>query len=100
MRADPQRRRTPFGAFLRGPMIARLERSLAAAGHPVTRKAMYSWLSGETLPRLQHAAVIIRVSRGRLTVFDIVQHRERLRRSIERAGNGTESPTEPRPASR
>lgn len=100
MKADPQRRRTPFGAFLRGPLIARLEQSLAAAGHPVTRKAMYSWLAGATVPRLEHAAVIIRFSRGRLTIHDIVQHRERLRRSLERAGNGTERSADPRPSTR
>ena len=95
MMADPLRRRTRFGSFLCGPMIPRLERALAAAGHPVTRKAMYSWLSGDTVPRLQHAAVIIRLSRGRLTVSDIVAHRERLRRVVERAGNGTDAAAAP-----
>lgn len=98
--ADPLRRRTRFGSFLCGPMLPRLERALADSGHPVSRKAMYSWLAGATVPRLQHAVVIIRLSRGRLTVSDIVAHRERLRRTVERAGNGTASPIDSRPDAR
>jgi hypothetical protein len=93
MRADVQRRRLPFGSFLRGYTVARLERSLADAGHSVTRNAIYSWLSGATVPTLPHAAVIIRASRGTITVFDLLKQRERMQPVNRSAGNGTDAPS-------
>jgi hypothetical protein len=41
---------------------------------PTSVQAIYQWLSGATLPRLTHAARIIELSEGRLSVADILAH--------------------------
>lgn len=45
----------------------------------ITPAAVYSWLSGDREPRLSTAAYIVRASGGKVTLEDIVQHREEVK---------------------
>ena len=76
MRRDPCRWRTPLGQFVSDFGVQRLTRELGSAGLPVTEKAVYHWLAGSHAPRPAHAAVIARVSAGRVSVEDVYRQRE------------------------
>lgn len=76
-------RNTPFARWLDGYTVSRVEQEMVRARRPVSRGAIYQWLYGETMPRLEHAEVLIRLSG--LTVTDLVSHHEMLTQGEELA---------------
>ncbi len=76
MRPIARRWRTPLGSFISEYGVSRLTRDLAAAGQPVTRCAIYHWIGGTHVPRLERAVAIARLSQGRLTLGDIYRQRD------------------------
>ncbi len=75
MRRVTLRWRTPLGRFVGDFGVQRLTRELNAVGAPVTEKAVYHWLSGAHVPRIEHAAAIVRISSGRLTIEKVYRQR-------------------------
>lgn len=61
---------SPFGRWLMNYGTERLRAEFARRGTPVSRQCLYHWGSGRRRPRVQHAAVLIEVSRGRLRLGD------------------------------
>lgn len=75
MRPIARRWHTPLGSFVRGYGVERLTRALAAAGQPVTPFAVYKWLGGTHVPRVDRAVAITQLSEGRVTLADIYRQR-------------------------
>lgn len=75
---DARRRETRFGSWLSGYGVQSLCQQLGQAGHPVTVHAAYGWLAGRTMPRLELAVEIQRISEGSVTVEDIRAHRVQI----------------------
>lgn len=75
MRRIPSRWRTPFGRFVESVGVEHLVQALGAAGQPVTRNAVYNWLSGDRVPRPDRAAQLVRLSHGALTFEHVYEHR-------------------------
>ena len=67
--------RTRFSAWVGEVSVAGVVNAMSAFT-PIGPDAVYSWLSGRTEPRLSTAAYIVRISDGRVTLEDIVRHRE------------------------
>jgi len=78
MQRRPVRWSTRFGSFVTRYTVDALTRDLAAAGFPVSNKAVYSWLSGHRTPRLDAAQAITRISRGAVTIDDLCRHRQEV----------------------
>lgn len=76
MRPIARRWRTPLGSFIGEYGVSRLTRALAAAGQPVTPFAVYKWLGGRHVPRLDRAVEISRISEGRVSLADIYRQRD------------------------
>lgn len=72
MRRISRRWGTRFGCFVSDFTVGRLVRELAGRGVPVTRGAIYAWIAGRTRPRPEAAAVIVKVSAGRVRLDDII----------------------------
>ena len=86
--SEPSRRwQTRFGSFVACVTVGELRRSLASVGHPVTARAVYSWVQGARLPRLDVAVALERMSGGVVSAADILMH------SREVGGNGAGSGT-------
>lgn len=68
--------RTPLGSFVGEYGVSRLTADLAAAGQPVTCKAVYHWIGGRHVPRLDRAVEISRLSEGRVSLADIYGQRD------------------------
>jgi len=75
MRRIPSRWRTPFGRFVESVGVEHLVHQLGAAGQPVTRYAVYHWLSGQRVPRPERVAELVRMSGGALTFEHVYEHR-------------------------
>ena len=72
--------RTRFASWVGDFTVAALRRELAAHGEPVGRNAVYEWLAGRTMPTASRAIVIVKVSRGRVRMEDILRHRSTVGR--------------------
>src|SRR5262245_16172151 len=81
MRRADGRWSTRFGAWVSSVTVAGVLRGLHTRGHPLTKQAVYQWVSGATLPRLPIATALVDLSRGRITVADMLEHRARVRDS-------------------
>lgn len=68
------RTRTRFSAWVGEVTVGGVVDAMHAFT-PIGPKCVYSWLSGQTEPRLTTATYIVRVSGGKVTLEDIVQHR-------------------------
>lgn len=66
------RPRARLHGFVARRGVAQLMRDLRAAGVPVTRQAVYGWLSGRRTPRAPVVAALVSLSRGSLRVADVV----------------------------
>lgn len=86
---------TRFGRFVSDFGVARLVIALGREGQPVTDRAVYAWIAGDVVPRPQKAAVMVRISRGRLAFEDVYRHREELRHG--RTQGSTLDGLKPRP---
>ena len=76
----------------------RLVTALHACGHPLTPNTVYNWLAGVSVPRVETAAVIARLSRGRVRPADIIEHRDRVRpRVLRTRPRGATLPRHERP---
>jgi len=97
-RARDGRWRTSFGAWVARTTVPGVLDALKREGHPLTRKAVYSWLLGRTVPRLPVACALVKASRGRLTLDSIAAHAEAVRRFTPAPGDSTpEVPPAARP---
>jgi hypothetical protein len=81
MRRDPRRWRTHFGAWVSQTTVPGVVVALQREGYPVTRTAVYGWLSGQVMPRVPVVLALVRVSRGKLTHGMIAAHWEQVRRA-------------------
>ncbi len=73
MQRVQRRWKTTFGSWVMDYGVRRLVRGLEAHGQPVTEKAVYHWISGRHAPRGGHALAIVRLSRGRLSLEDVLR---------------------------
>ena len=72
---SPQRWRTHFGQWVGAYGVRRLTGELSTAGRPVTENAVYKWVAGTTVPRPEHAVVIVEASCGQVSLEDVYRHR-------------------------
>lgn len=75
MRRVGRRWATPFGSWVSEVGVSGVVERMERAGFPTTSMAVYHWVSGTSLPRIEHAAVIVRESCGRVSLDDIVAQR-------------------------
>ena len=88
---------TPLGRFVDAFGAARLVAAFAARGDPICSRTPYSWISGATVPRADHALTLVELARGAITLDAIYRHRQLVRRA-HRGGTlelqtGAHSPT-------
>jgi hypothetical protein len=79
MQRDPRRWRGNFTSFVGSCTVAAFIHELGAAGEPIGKEAVYSWIAGRTAPRARVAAAIVRISDGKLTLDDLYGHRHEVR---------------------
>lgn len=79
--------RTRFGTWIGSTTVRGITAQLHDRGFPLTQKAVYNWLAGIALPALPVADALVRISKGHITVSDIVQHRDTVNGS---GGNGAD----------
>lgn len=72
----PARWRTHFGQWVSAYGVRRLTSQLTSAGRPVTEQAVYQWVAGTTVPRPEHAIVIVQASCGQVSLDDVYRHRD------------------------
>lgn len=58
-------------AFVRQYTTRQLVSDMNGLGYPITRFAVYHWLSGRWMPRPEHAVAIVSLSKGSLSLRDI-----------------------------
>ena len=75
VRANPRVWRTRFGCWVHTYGVDRLVRDLTRRGRQVHPTAVYHWVSGRRAPRVEQAAAMLVLSRGQLTIFDIIRRR-------------------------
>ena len=75
---------TRFGRWVSSIGVETLTARLARRGYPLTRKAIYHWISGRRQPRFDHAVALIQLSQGKLTMQD-VQRPSHSHRTIDPA---------------
>ena len=72
---DPLRWGTRFGSWVQDYSVERLRADLAAdMGYSLTRGAIYSWMRGESAPRVEHTQAVVRLSGGALGAQDVHEH--------------------------
>jgi hypothetical protein len=71
MRRIKQRWGSRLGRWVERRTVSRVVKDLAAAGHPVTRHAVYKWVRGARAPQLAIARTLIELGRGSLTLGDL-----------------------------
>jgi hypothetical protein len=71
MLREPSRWLSPMGSWVLQNGVYQVAEQLAQAGHPVTGKAIYNWIAGESLPRPRLAARLCHLSGGELTLRDV-----------------------------
>lgn len=79
MHREPRRWRTRFGRWVRRVGVGELTVRLAAAGQPVTRKAVYNWLAGTHQPRPSLARIVVGMSAGAVRLDDIYRQAVQIR---------------------
>jgi hypothetical protein len=84
MKRAAGRWRTTFGSWVGSVGVTRVVIDLRASGHPVTPGAVYHWVAGRAIPTLPLAGALVRLSEGRVSLDDILQHR---REAVD-AGSG------------
>lgn len=77
-----RRRNTKFSSWVNSYSVRSVASGLSRSGMPTTVQAIYQWLSGRTLPRLTHAACIIELSNGKLSVSDILTHYTEVKKGM------------------
>lgn len=74
------RRTTAFGQWIALTGVRAIQADLATQGLRVHSTAIYHWISGRAAPRITHAAALVRMSAGQLTLDAIYRHSEELAR--------------------
>lgn len=80
-KARDARWRTRFGQWIAGYGVANIVRDLG--GKRVTSQAVYGWLSG-SLPRIDRARALVKLSDGALTFGMIFSHKLEMAKLRER----------------
>ncbi len=71
MERQIRRWNTGFGRWVSSIGVASPAERLNRRGYPLTRNAIYHWVSGRRQPRLDHAIAMVQLSQGSLTLQDI-----------------------------
>jgi len=74
MQMDRHRMGTRLGGWVAAVGVAWVRDGLG-----VSRQTVYRWLAGESVPSLEHAVKIERVSQGVVTVRDVIDHGKEVR---------------------
>ena len=72
---EPTRWRSCFGEWVSDTGAAHAAHLLAERGLPVTPDAVYKWVAGVRVPRLEAALALVEISGGRLQVTDVLLQR-------------------------
>lgn len=75
MKRLPHRWSTRFGKWVDAVTVTKVVVDLRTEGHPVTRGSVYHWIAGRAAPTLPLAGALVRISRGCVTLDDILAHR-------------------------
>lgn len=79
MQRHPRFWRTRFASFVDSfGGVGALARELAVEGEPVTKFAVYNWITGRRSPRADAAAAVVRISDGALQLEDVYGHRQEV----------------------
>lgn len=89
MKRKPQLWRTKFARFISTNTVRGIVRYLHTQRIPITKHAVYNWVSGFSTPSSPVARALTRMSGGSVTLEDMHRHRE----TVDRIR--TEMPTPP-----
>jgi hypothetical protein len=73
------RRGTRFAGWVSSVGVSWVLDGLREQGTPVAHQTVYRWLSGSRVPTLIHAASLVTLSGGTVTVQDLVNHGKEVR---------------------
>ena len=91
MRRIESRWRTRLGRWVASVGVEHVAREVGVNlyGQPLHVSTVYQWVSATRVPRLPHAVAVARLSAGKLTVADILDHREQMQRRRQTTSTAT-----------
>jgi hypothetical protein len=98
MRHNGARWRSPTARWVRTYGTRRLTDSFARLGHPVSQLAIYHWIAGRNTPRLEHARLLVHLSRHRLRLEDVYRDCQRRSQPAARQPTTTAPTSGPPPS--